>query len=385
MKKTTQAMGVPGRIVRVGIAGQGRSGFGIHAAWLRQAGARYRIVAVADALAERRREAEAQFGAASFTDYRDMLAAGGFELFVNALPSPLHVPATLAALARGCHVICEKPMAPTVREFDRMAAAARKAGRLLAPFQNNRHQPFFVKMLEIVRSGVLGDLVAVRSVWGGFGRRWDWQTLQCNMGGSLFNTGPHAVDQALQFFGEKETPDVFCRMQCRNELGGDADDFCALTLNGRNAPHVEVLLTSYLAYPQGPMYSVSGTRGGLTGGAESLQWKYYDPRKAGRPAFWRTWSEGRQYPHEQLPWIEKTWRVSASVAKGAKSGYTLTSFQVAVKQFYDNVYDVLRGAGQLAVTLPQVRRQIAVIEECHRQNPLPRKWRRWVPGKGGVK
>jgi predicted dehydrogenase len=380
-----KSSGAQGRVVRVGIAGQGRSGFSIHAAWLRQAGHRFRIAAVADPLPERRRDAEEQLGAVAYADYRELLAAGGFELFVNALPSPLHVPATLEALARGYHVVCEKPMARTVREFDRLAAAARRAGRMLAPFQNNRFQPFFVKMLEVMQSGVLGDIVAVRSVWGGFGRRWDWQTLQCNMGGTLFNTGPHAIDQALLFFGEKETPRVFCRMQCRNELGGDADDFCALTLHGRKAPHVEILLTSYLAYPQGPMYNVSGTRGGLAGGAESLQWRYYDARKAGRPDFWRTWSEDRQYPGERLPWVEKAWHVDAAVAKGAKSGYTLTSFQSAVRQFYDNVHDVLRRDGQLLVTLPQVRRQIVVIEECHRQNPLPRRWRQWAPGRGGVK
>ncbi len=373
------------QIIRVGIAGQGRSGFSIHAAWLRQAGSQYQIVAVADPLPERRRDAEEQLGATTFTDYREMLAAGGFELFINALPSPLHVPATIEALAKKFHVVCEKPMARTVQEFDRMVAAARKAGRLLAPFQNNRFQPFFQKMLEITQSGILGDIVAVRSVWGGFGRRWDWQTIQCNMGGSLFNTGPHAVDQALMFLDEKIKPEVFCNMKCNNKLGGDAEDFCALTLHGKNSPHIEILLTSYLAYPQGPMYSISGTCGGLTGGAESLQWKYYNPKKTKTPAFWRTWSENRQYPGEQLAWTEKTWTVSDAIKKGAKSGYTLVSFQSAVQDFYNNIHDVLRNKGTPIITLPQVRRQIAIIEECHRQNPLPKKWQRWVPGKGGVK
>ena len=38
--------------------------------------------------------------------------------------------------------------------------------------------------------------------WSGFGRRWDWQTLQSECGGNLFNTGPHPVDQAVVLFGE---------------------------------------------------------------------------------------------------------------------------------------------------------------------------------------
>ena len=371
--------------IRVGIAGQGRSGYDIHARWLREVPGQFKIVAVADQLPERRRDAEQQFGATAYPDYRDMITKGGFDLFINALPSPLHTPGTLEALSMGCHVLCEKPMAATLRQFDRMTVAAGKARRILAPFQNNRPQPFFAKMQKILNSGILGDIVYVRSVWGGFGRRWDWQTMQCNMGGSLFNTGPHAIDQALMLFGEKEKPKVFCRMYCKNELGGDAEDICALTLHGNKSPHVEVLLTAYLPYAQGPMYSVSGTRGGLCGGSEELRWKHYDSKKAPAQKLWKTWSENRRYPHEELPWVEDTWKVDTAIASGSKSGYTLHSFQIGVKAIYDNLYGVLKHGDKPLITLPQVRRQIAVMEECHRQNPLPRKCRKWIPGRGGVK
>jgi predicted dehydrogenase len=372
-------------VIRVAIAGQGRSGYHIHANWLRRAPEQYRIVAVADELPERRADAEREFGARAYPDWRELLRVGGFDLFVNSTPTPCHVPATLAALKAGFHVVCEKPTAPTVKQFDAMAGAARASRRLLAPFQNNRLQPFFDKLLEIVRSGVLGEIVYVRSAWAGFSRRWDWQTFQCNLGGSLMNTGPHAIDQALQLFGDREEPRVFCRMECRNELGGDADDFCALTLHGRRSPTIEILLSAYLAYPQGEMYHVSGTRGGLTGGARQLRWRYYDVRKAPKQTIWPRWSENRQYPGETLPWVEKTWELDPETAKEAKSGYTLPSFQSGVKQFYDNVHAVLHGREQPLITLPQVRRQIAVIAACRRQNRLPKKWQRWVPGEGPVK
>jgi len=373
------------RVVRVAIAGQGRSGYAIHAAWLRQDAERYRIVAVADQLEERRKQAESEFGARSYDDWRDMLKAGEFDLFVNSLPTPLHVPATVAALGAGVHVVCEKPMAPTVKQFDSMAMAARKARRYLFPFQNNRLQPFFHRMREVIRSGILGDILYVRSSWSGFSRRWDWQTFQCNLGGVLMNTGPHAIDQALQLFGEKEEPRVFCRMECRNELGGDADDFCALTLYGKKSPTVEILLSSYQAYPQGEMYHLSGTRGGMAGNATKLTWRYYDVRKAPRQVLWPQWSEKRAYPRETLPWKEETWELDAAIAAGAKSGYTLPSFQSGVRGFYANVYEVIGCREKPLITVAEARRQIAVLEECRRQNPLPVKWRRWVPGKGPVR
>lgn len=77
--------------------------------------------------------------------------ASGFDLFVNALPTPLHVPATIEALEAGYHVVCEKPMAGTVKDFDRMTAVASRVGRVLAPFQNNRLQPFFDRLQEAHR------------------------------------------------------------------------------------------------------------------------------------------------------------------------------------------------------------------------------------------
>ncbi len=377
--------GLSGRIIRVGIAGQGRSGYRIHANWLKKANDLYQITAVADQLQERRDDAQKEFNAKTYSDWKDLIKAGGFDLFVNALPSPFHVQATIEALEAGYHVVCEKPMSRTVAEFDLMVSVAKKTGKMLAPFQNNRFQPFFQKMVEIVKSGVLGEIIYVRSSWGNYARRWDWQTIQCNMGGALFNTGPHALDQALVLFGEKESPSVFCKMSCHNEMGGDADDVCAITLFGKKSPQVEILLSGYLAYSQEDMYIISGTRGGLKGNPKSLTWKYYNENEAPKQDFWKTWSEGRDYPSETLPWIEKHWEVPEEIARGNRSGYTITSFAIAVKTFYDNIASVLRDSRELIVTLPQVRRQIEIIEECHRQNPLPRKYKEWVPGKGGIK
>ena len=64
--------------------------------------------------------------------------------------------------------------------------------------------------------------------------------------------------------------------------------------------------------------------------------------------------------------------VAAANAKNT-SGYTLVSFESGRNRFYDNLFDVLHGRGKLLITPAQVRRQIAVLEECLRQNKLPRR------------
>ncbi|HUW55887.1 MAG TPA: Gfo/Idh/MocA family oxidoreductase [Planctomycetota bacterium] len=352
-----------GRVVRVGIAGQGRSGYDIHARWLREAPGQYRIVAVADEMTERRREAVEAFDCRAYRTWQELVRDDEVELFVNSLPSRLHPKATIAALKAGHDVVCEKPLAVKVKDFDRMVSAARKAGKLFAPFQNSRFYPFFRKIQEVIGSGKLGRIVHVRSAWGGFSRRWDWQTRQELWGGNLNNTGPHPMDHAVMLFGEK-TPKVFCRMKSEEGSLGDADDFCTVTLFGGLAdPVVEVLVSSYNAYPPGDIYNINGTRGGLAGGPGGLRWRFFDPKKAPKQRLLKGWSDHRRYCKEELPWVEETWTPPPT---------DLDGFQQNSKAFYDNVHDVLMGKGKLVVTPVQVRRQIAVIEECHRQNRLPR-------------
>lgn len=349
--------------LRVGIGGYGRSGCDIHARWLREAGGRYKIVAVSDELPERRAEAAGDFGCAVYRDYRKLIEETEMDLFVNALPSFLHSKGAIEALEAGHNVVCEKPAARTVKDFDKMVAAAQKAGRLFAPFQNSRFYPFFQKMREVIASGVFGEIMHIQTIWGGFGRRWDWQTRQDMGGGNLLNTGPHPVDHAVMLFG-KEQPKVFCRMRSIQPFGGDAEDFCAVTLYGDNAPVIEILLSSYLAYPMGEMYNISGTYGGMAGGPAGLQWKYFDPKKAPKQKMWKGWSENRRYCGESLPWVEKSWKPRPTKHD---------AFQLNSRAFYNNIYDVLVNGAELVVKPEQVRRQIAIIEECHRQNPLTKR------------
>jgi predicted dehydrogenase len=349
-----------GKIVRVAIAGQGRSGFDIHARWLRQATDQYQIVAVADLLPERRAQATAELGCKTYKSYEAMLKAGGFDLFVNATPSLLHPRAAIAGLQAGYHTVCEKPSAVKVSDFDKMVAAARKSRRTLAPFQNSRFQPAFIKLREVLASGLLGDLVNARLSYSGFARRWDWQTKQELWGGNLNNTGPHPLDMAVVLFGDR-VPEVCAKLWSGPGSFGDADDYAFVVLHGKNAPTIEVNVSSYLAYPQGDLFNLSCTRGGLTGNFSSLKWRSYDPAKAPKQALMKSWSDHRKYNSEALPWVEENWKLEIPDV-----------FQTISKGFYDNIYNALVSGGKLEVSLDQVRRQVFVLEEAHRQNPLPK-------------
>lgn len=351
------------KVLNVGVLGLGRSGYDIHIKWLREVPKQYRIVAVTDEIPSRRAEVAKEFGCKSYKTYKDLFSHKDLDLVVNATPSFLHPKATIAALQAGHNVVCEKPFATKVSDVDRMIEASKKARKMLAPFQNSRFFPFFVKVQQVIASGKLGQIVHIRMNWSGFSRRWDWQTRKSNWGGNLNNTGPHAMDQAVMLFGNK-APQVFSRMGSFDGSSGDADDFTLVTLYGKNSPTIEVALSSYQAYKQGDMISVSGTLGGLTGGPDKLQWKYYDPAKAGAQKLDCGWAHNRGYCGEKLPWKLESWRQPKT---------KLDAFQLNSRAFYDNIHDVLTGKGKLVVTPAQVRRQIAVIEQCHRQNPLKKR------------
>ncbi|MFT5368184.1 MAG: scyllo-inositol 2-dehydrogenase (NADP+) [Candidatus Latescibacterota bacterium] len=350
--------------IRVAVGGQGRSGYDIHCKSLKHDTDRFNIVAAADQLPERREDAEVELGAKVYDDWRPMLEEGGFDLFINALPSPLHVDASIDALNRGFHVVSEKPMARTVADFDRIVEAAEKNDRLLFPFQNKRLQPYFDKIQEIIASGVLGKIVHIRSSSSSFKRRWDWQTRQDLSAGNLLNTGPHPVDQALCLFGWDNTPEVFCRMACENPFEGDAENHVTVTLYDpeRIAPQIDIDISSLILFPNPNDYAVSGTYGGLVGGPKKLTWRYFDPETAPKHDMW-LWSVDRAYVSEKLNWIEETWALEDEPE----------SLRVGPDRFYDNVFDVLQNGAERLIKPEQTRKQIAVIEECHRQNPLPTK------------
>src|SRR5687768_10202101 len=164
--------------VRVGIAGLGRSGWDIHARTLEGLKDRFRIVAVTDADANRRKEAADKFGCRTYEQFEALTADKDVELLVVATPSFLHAPHSAAALRAGKNVLCEKPMAADLRGADEMLAAAKQSGRILTVFQNRRYAQDFVQVKKVIDSGRLGRIVQIKISHNGFARRWDWQTLK---------------------------------------------------------------------------------------------------------------------------------------------------------------------------------------------------------------
>jgi predicted dehydrogenase len=136
-----------------------------------------------------------------YLDAAEMFAKADLDGVSIAVPNKFHAPLTLAAIKAGCHVLCEKPMAMTVKEAQTMLAAAKKARKNLMINFSYRFLDMSQALKQQVESGAIGDIYFGRTVWHrrrgipGFG---GWFTnKELAGGGPLIDLGVHRVDLAL--------------------------------------------------------------------------------------------------------------------------------------------------------------------------------------------
>ena len=122
------------------------------------------IRAIASRSAPAAREAAQALGIPqAYGSYEELFADPQIEAVYNPLPNHLHVPVTLQAAAAGKHVLCEKPIALTADEAERLRAAARKV-HIMEAFMVRFH-PQWLRARELVRQGRVGTLRAVQMVF----------------------------------------------------------------------------------------------------------------------------------------------------------------------------------------------------------------------------
>ena len=109
-----------------------------------------KLTAVADLIVERATESAAAAGARAVTDSRELL--GEVDAVTIAVPTELHLEIALPFLERGTSVLVEKPMARSLDEADRMIAAARASGAVLAVGHTERYNPAVAAVLPLVTS-----------------------------------------------------------------------------------------------------------------------------------------------------------------------------------------------------------------------------------------
>jgi predicted dehydrogenase len=122
-----------------------------------------KIAAVYDLKYERACEIAGQYGAKAYREFQDLLDDKTIDAVSICVANAYHCDMTVAALKAGKHVLCEKPMAVTLEQCERMVETARETGRFLMIGHNQRLARAHAKARELIVSGEIGTVITFQT------------------------------------------------------------------------------------------------------------------------------------------------------------------------------------------------------------------------------
>lgn len=264
--------------IKLGMVGLGRAGNGMHLPELEDKEEMFQIYAVCDLIEERRNSVAEKYGAKAYATIEELVADPEVEIVDIATRSCDHYAHACMALKAGKSVFLEKPICCNYADAKALMELVDSLPDVKLYVRHNRRwEAKFVKAMEVVNSGIIGNVYEVKLTRNGFATRNDWQTIDTYGGGQLLNWGPHIIDQALNFAGGDYT-DIYA--ETRQILAsGNCEDHIKMLMTGINGRIVDMEISSGCATAMHEIVAY-GDRGILydTGVEHSqLEWRYVKP------------------------------------------------------------------------------------------------------------
>ena len=141
-----------------------------------------------------------------YGSYGEMFKDAEVDGVYVATHHPLHARDTIDALNAGKPVLCEKPFAMSLEETQAMVDAAKKNNLLLMEAMWARYLPHMIRIREIIKSGVLGEIISVRADHGQwFNLDPEFRLFKAELGGgALFDLGIYPISFASMVLGTPE-------------------------------------------------------------------------------------------------------------------------------------------------------------------------------------
>lgn len=219
-------------------------------------------------------------GVKQYQDYKEMLSSKEVDAIIIATPHKLHPIIAKEAFATGLHVLTEKPAGIDIRSVREMNAAAEKSGKLFGIMYNQRTNPLYAKLRQMVKEGTLGEIK--RMVWiitnwyrtqsyydsGEWRATWDGEG-----GGVLLNQCPHNLDLWQWIMGMPMKVQAHCQYGRYHQIDVEDDvTIWAEYANGATASFI----TSTGEYPGTNRLEISGTKGKAVIECGVLKWYALD-------------------------------------------------------------------------------------------------------------
>lgn len=261
--------------VRIGIIGAGNMGSG-HIKFIREGQVkRCEVTAVLDCDPARLANLT---NVRTFTDFKAFLDAKLVDAVLIATPHYFHTPLAIACLKAGLHVLVEKPLAVHKADCQRMIAAFKRTkGQIFCEMFNQRTDPAYIKLREMVRSGDLGEIRRISwiiSTWyrtEAYYRSGGWRATWAGEGGGvLLNQCPHNIDLYQWIFGLPARVRAFCQLGRYHDIEVE-DDVTAYFeyKNGTTA----TFITSTGEYPGTNRLEITAENGRVVYEAGKIVWR----------------------------------------------------------------------------------------------------------------
>lgn len=188
------------------------------------------LIGVYDFDPARAEELAAQYGTRVYSTFEELLGDPEVEAVSICSPNFLHSVHTMQALRAGKNVLCEKPMAPTVQEAEKMIEVQRETGRMLMLGHNQRLVRTHIRAKELLEAGAIGKILSVQTNFKHRGPEgwsvekdatWFFSREKASFG-VLGDLGSHKFDLVRYLLGD-EIEQVFSSMMTLDKRGADGN------------------------------------------------------------------------------------------------------------------------------------------------------------------
>lgn len=338
-------------MIRFGIIGFGFMGH-VHEEMLENEIDDAKVVAICD-IDEHQMEDAVTKDVKKFTNYEDLLKLNEVDTVIIVVPNHLHKECVIKAANYKKNIICEKPVAMSMDEFESMMKAVEENNVRFTVHQQRRFDEDFCIMKTIVDNNELGNIYTVQSkLYGINGNMHDWHIFKKYGGGMLFDWGVHLIDQLL-FMLKGKVNTVYADM--RNVINGEVDDYFKILLKFESGIMAEIELGTYFLKDQEKWFERHWFIGGDKGTAYS---DGFDP--VGKIA--RTSHLLKSVDKKTSMTKSGPTRSFGPPQPGILMTETLPKVECSHKMYFENYIDAIQNNLPFLVQVSEVRRVLALME-----------------------
>jgi predicted dehydrogenase len=247
------------------------------------------LVAVCDIDEKKVKAFSKKYGCYGYTSLSAMLEKETADMLVVCTPNGWHAAQSIAALKKGLHVLCEKPMALSAADCRKMIATAKRYNRKLFVVKQNRYNRPVVLVKELLAKNKLGKICSFQltCAWNRSNKYYqqsDWRGTPQMDGGVLFTQFSHFIDLLYWYFGEMNVVSALTQNSLHRRVSRLEDEGMAILTSIKGIPGtLHYTLNAYKKNKEGSL-TIFGEKGTVKIGGQYLNTlEYFEVKGMKKP------------------------------------------------------------------------------------------------------